>query len=234
MTRTEAEDLATTFRAALTVVGSGPDDGAEAGPRAAEVVITGLLACWDEPHRAYHARRHLAETLSAHAALVTGPEPDTAEEVDAAVGVLALWFHDAVYEVGAGPGENEARSAERAERDLQRLAVDSGIRARVAALVTMTADHGALADPAAPAVHDADLWILAASPERFDAYCAQVREEYRAIPPDQYAQGRSRILRDLLDAPDGLYLTALGRTWTPTARANVQREIARLSGPDAD
>ena len=46
----------------------------------------------------------------------------------------------------------------------------------------MTDGHSAPADdPLTAAFHDADLWILAAPEQRFDAYCAQVREEYAFV-----------------------------------------------------
>ena len=75
---------------------------------------------------------------------------------------------------------------------------------------------------------DADLWILAAPEERFDAYCAQVREEYASVTDEDYAHGRAAILRPFLDRPD-IYATAHARReWTPRARANLERELTRL------
>jgi hypothetical protein len=61
-----------------------------------------LLCAWDEPQRHYHTLQHLAEcltmfdTLRAHAG-----QPADIE--------LALWFHDAIYDVQGH--DNEARSA---------------------------------------------------------------------------------------------------------------------------
>ena len=60
----------------------------------------------------------------------------------------------------------------------------------------MTDGHNAPAEDALTAAfHDADLWILSAPQERFDAYCAQVREEYAFVPQDAYRAGRTAVLR---------------------------------------
>ncbi len=78
------------------------------------------------------------------------------------------------------------------------------------------------------AFHDADLWVLAAEPDRFDAYCAQVRDEYAAVPEAAYALGRRAVLEPFLNRPH-VYATAHAREqWEPAARVNLARELARL------
>ncbi len=55
-----------------------------------------------------------------------------------------------------------------------------------------------------------------------------MRTEYAHVPDDQFALGRSAILRDLLAKPH-LFHTAYAReTWEVAARANVERELATL------
>lgn len=239
--------------AALTSTSTSTERVDDAGRR--------LLTAWDEPHRAYHDRAHLAETLAAFD-LLTGRGPGTepsattagpgladeatgttagpglADEAtgphlacaDAAVGVLALWFHDAVYDPRAAAGENERSSADLAVSVLDALGVGVPERQRVGDLITMTAEHDAPTDPLSRAVHDADLWILAAPVERFDAYCDQVRREYAHVPATHYALGRSRILTALVDRPGGVYRTPTARTtWEDAAHENVRRELARLT-----
>jgi predicted metal-dependent HD superfamily phosphohydrolase len=150
--------------------------------------------------------------------------------VDASLGRVAAWLHDAVYDPTAVVGANESASAELAESLLPRVPLDAGAVATVVELVRMTADHAVRRDsPLHRAFHDADLWILAASEHRFDEYCLQVREEYAAVPDPLFRAARAQILRDLVGA-DGIYLTAYGRThWDAPARANLDRELARLS-----
>ncbi|MFC5043351.1 hypothetical protein [Ornithinimicrobium kibberense] len=97
----------------------------------------------------------------------------------------------------------------------------------------MTATHEVAPD-AGPlavldAVHDADLWILSAPPERYAAYRRQVREEYAHVPDDSFRSGRSAVLRAFAGR-DRLYRTTHGhRRWTERARRNLAGELADLT-----
>ena len=112
------------------------------------------------------------------------------------------------------------------------MGVDAAVVDRVAALVTMTADHVAAADadPLTAAFHDADLWVLSAPEERYAEYARQVREEYAVVPDDAFAAGRAAVLEALL-AQRPLYATSYGRrAWEARARAQVTAEVAALRG----
>jgi predicted metal-dependent HD superfamily phosphohydrolase len=193
-------------------------------------VGTDLLRRWHEPHRRYHATTHLAEVLAAVDELcAAGAVNGTSRSVAA----LAAWFHDAVYDVDPD-NANEAESASLAARQLGRLPVDPELTARVVAVVLDTASHEltpqAAADPARVVVHDADLWVLSAPVDRFDEYCAQVREEYAHVPMALYATARSKVLRPFL-VRDHVYRTSHARSeWEPAARENLARELTRLAG----
>jgi predicted metal-dependent HD superfamily phosphohydrolase len=199
----------------------------QADPRDVKAAGADLLERWTQPHRRYHSTRHLVEMFWALEDLTDAGELGDA---DAALGRLAAWLHDAVYDPAAVVGANESGSAELAETLLPRLRVDAETAGTVVELVRMTADHAVRRDSSLHrAFHDADLWILAAAEHRFDEYCLQVREEYAAVPDPLFRAARSRILRDLVGA-DGLYLTAYGRShWDEPARGNLDRELARLS-----
>lgn len=186
-----------------------------------------LLRRWTEPHRRYHSTRHLVEMFWALEDLTDAGELTSD---DAALGRVAAWLHDAVYEPLAPSGANEAASAELARVVLPRVGLSPEAVETVVDLVEMTAAHTIRSSSALQqAFHDADLWILAASPERFDAYCAAVREEYASVPDEAYGAGRTVILRGLVGA-SGIYLTELGRRdWEPPARVNLARELDRLA-----
>lgn len=181
-----------------------PDAGPEAWRAEAALLVRG----WSEPHRRYHTLEHLAEVLAALGDL---------EDAGA---------------VSPEPGSNEHRSAQLARDHLHRLGVATPVVDAVEEAVLLTVDHAAgtrrgSAEPQVlHAFHDADLWILAAPPDRFDAYCAQVREEYAHVPPATYAAARAAILRRLVAGT--VYRTAPAQAWTPRARDNVGRELARL------
>lgn len=182
---------------------------------------TRLEAAYDDPGRGYHDRLHLAEVLGHVDELMTGDDP-AREAV-----LLAAWFHDAVYE---GRDDDEERSAMLAEEELAGQSTD--LVAEVARLVRLTRTHRpADDDHAGMVLCDADLAILAAGEDRYAAYVRGVRSEYAHVSDEDFAAGRSAVLRDLLAKPTLFHLpTARGR-WEQRARENVQRELARMSTP---
>ena len=188
-----------------------------------DVVAAGqdLLARWDEPHRRYHDRRHLAEVLAALRELSPGAPP---VEV-----VCAAWLHDAVHD---GRDDDEERSAVLAEQVLRGLGVAPPVVDEVARLVRLTTTHDPRpGDTAGALLSDADLAVLAAGPERYARYAADVRAEYAHVDDDAFRSGRTAVLRSLLDLPR-LYATDEGlRRWEDAARRNLEDEISRLAVP---
>lgn len=181
-----------------------------------------VVARYAEPHRRYHDQRHLAELLGA---LRTLSPPDG---LPAAI-VLAAYWHDAVYDPRRD--DNEQRSAELAGRALVELRQPAPLVEQVRRLVLLTATHDpAPLDVPGALLSDADLAVLAAERSRYEAYAADVRNEYAHVPDDAFRDGRSAVLRTLLQRP-ALYATQAGRTqWEAAARANVARELSRLAG----
>ena len=175
-----------------------------------------LLAAWDRP--GYHDLRHLEEVLDRLDVLAAAGVAFDATSVG-----LAAWFHDAVYD---GAPDDEELSAQWAERALPATYADE-----VARLVRMTVDHRPAADDLAGEVlSDADLGILAAPAERYDAYVAGVRADFAHVADDDFGAGRAAVLRDLLGRAY-LFTTPQARElWEDAARANVERELAGLSG----
>jgi predicted metal-dependent HD superfamily phosphohydrolase len=173
-----------------------------------------LIAAWDRP--GYHDLLHLTEVLDRLDRLAAA-----GAELDAPVVALAAWFHDAVYD---GEADDEERSAQWAERALPSTHADE-----VARLVRMTKHHRPDdGDPAGCALSDADLGILAAPRERYDAYVAGVRADHAHVGDDDFRRGRSAVLRELAAKPY-LFHTAQGRElWEAAARANLERELEEL------
>ena len=179
-----------------------------------------LRAAYADPSRGYHDEQHLTEVLRR---LVELAEAGVA--YDPAPVLLAAWFHDAVYD---GERDAEERSAAWAEHALADL-VDAAVVAEVARLVRLTETH----DPADDdvngcALSDADLAILAAPAERYDAYSAAVRVEYAHLDDATFRTGRAQVLQGLA-GKERLYRTAYARErWEHPARANLARELAGL------
>ena len=180
-----------------------------------------LVASYAHPDRGYHDARHLAEVLERLAELAA-----RGESFDLMAVVLAAWFHDSVYD--AQP-DAEKRSAAWAAEALPGL-VEPAIVDEVVRLVLLTEHHRPADDDRnGCALSDADLAILAATPERYAEYVAAVRREYAHVPDSEFAAGRAAILRDLLAKPH-LFHTSHARTaWESAARANVEAELARLA-----
>jgi predicted metal-dependent HD superfamily phosphohydrolase len=169
--------------------------------------------------RGYHDLRHLAEVLQRLDELGFGADVEV---------VLAAWFHDAVYDGDAG---DEERSAQLAETELPGSVVDGrGVDvAEVARLVRLTAAHDpAPGDRRGEALSDADLAILAAPPERYREYAADVRRDFAHVSDADFRAGRRAVLDDLLSRA-ALFRTPYARAhWDQAARANLAAEIEAL------
>jgi predicted metal-dependent HD superfamily phosphohydrolase len=180
-----------------------------------------LEATYGHSRRGYHDLRHLREVLE-HVDDLLAPDHPAREAV-----LLAAWFHDAVYD---GQADDEERSARLAEDSLERP-LGTKLAAEVARLVRLTASHRpADDDTPGQVLCDADLAILAATPERYADYVDGVRREHAHVPDADFAAGRAAVLRDLLAKPT-LFHTAVARQrWEARARENVEEELSSLTG----
>ncbi|MFE9387446.1 hypothetical protein ACFYMO_30145 [Streptomyces sp. NPDC007025] len=196
-----------------------------------------LLGRWAEPHRRYHGTAHLRAVLDrldelaaqlppeGEAGRGTGVRADAGPDLAAVR--LAAWFHDAVYRPDRS--ENEERSARLAERALPEAGVPATRTAEVARLVRLTVTH----DPAGDDLNgellcDADLAVLAGTPEQYAHYAAEIRQEYAFVPDAAFREGRSAVLRQLLGLPH-LFRTGYARDhWEPAARHNLTTELGLL------
>jgi predicted metal-dependent HD superfamily phosphohydrolase len=175
-----------------------------------------LIACYSEPHRAYHTLQHLEECF----ALFDEPLAEHADEA-----LLALWFHDAIYQPKRY--DNEEKSADWGADVLAAARAPAEVIARFRDLVLATRHEAQPQSPDARLLVDIDLSILGAEPERFDEYERQVRKEYAHVPDLFFRMGRAKILKQFLARP-AIYSTAAFRErFEARARANVERSLAR-------
>ncbi len=177
-----------------------------------------LLARYAEPQRHYHTQRHLEECFARL-------EPVRSQAARPAEIDLALWYHDAVYAPRAS--DNEARSADLAERAMARAGLPDDSEARVRALI-MATRHDALPTPGdAALLVDVDLGILAAAPARFDEYERQVRAEYAWVPDVLFRRKRREVLEGFLTR-GRIYTSGAFDADEERARDNLVRSVARL------
>ncbi|WP_396269653.1 N-methyl-D-aspartate receptor NMDAR2C subunit [Ideonella sp.] len=175
---------------------------------------------WDayaQPQRRYHTQQHLSECLALWEAL--RPHAQHPGEVG-----LALWFHDAVYEVKAS--DNEARSADWARQALLAAGAEAAVAQRVHALVMATCHAAPTATADQALLVDIDLAILGADAARFAEYEQQVRDEYAWVPGFLYRRKRREVMRGFAQRMP-LYQTAVVRARLEAqARVNLMRYMA--------
>lgn len=179
-----------------------------------------MIDAYSEPQRRYHDCGHLAYLLDEVARRAAVVE-------DTALLQFAAWFHDAVYDPLAK--DNEARSADWAERALTDHGLAADRAAAVARLVRKTASHHfgeASRDEAL--FLDMDFSILGAERQTYIAYADAIRAEYAAVPEDAFRAGRAAFLRNVLAQPRMFRTDAYEQEFAPAARANIAWEIARL------
>mgnify|MGYP000901035606 CR=1 FL=1 len=188
------------------------------GTDAGETLMHTLIAAYNEPQRKYHTEQHLRECLTLfneHIQLAQEPA-----EIE-----MALWFHDAIYDVKAKGSKNEDQSADWAEDELRKAGVAPDRIARIKHHILAT-KHSALPQGAdQQLLVDIDLAILGAPPERFAEYEQQVRQEYRHVPGLIFNWKRKQILKAFL-ARSPIYATPeLNARFEQQARQNLAGAI---------
>lgn len=186
-----------------------------------EAIRHQLTQRYAEPHRAYHGMAHIEALLQgqlAHRDLIR----------DQQAVMLAIWFHDAIYDTHQH--DNEARSALLAGEMLAQAGAAPALIDSVQRKVRATHRHEWTDGDADTAVFlDLDLGILAASPDVYDRYAMQVAQEYGWVPEPAYRQGRAKVLQAFVARPHIYFTPALRALWEEQARINLQREIAALT-----
>ncbi|CAN5187065.1 hypothetical protein BH23ACT9_BH23ACT9_08350 [soil metagenome] len=168
------------------------------------------------PPRSYHTLEHAA-AVAARAADLGGDRPC----------LLAAWFHDAVYDPTAD--DNEARSADLL---LQWLPHDLDAP-EAARLVRLTATHDAEPDDERGGILcDADLAVLGADPEGYEAYRRSVRREYAHVDDEAWSVGRAAVLQRLLERPHIYRSPQAAKRWEASARRNLLVELRALRSGD--
>lgn len=176
-----------------------------------------LWAAYAEPQRRYHSQQHLLECLQLlESVRHLTPEP-------AAI-TIALWFHDAIYELQGK--DNEARSAAWAAQALLAAGASPARAEQVERLVLATRHQASPQAEDEAWLVDIDLAILGAAPARFAEYEAQIRAEYGFVPEALFRTKRAELLRGFLARPFIYSSTHFRAQLEEPARANLRRALA--------
>jgi predicted metal-dependent HD superfamily phosphohydrolase len=181
-------------------------------------VYAELRRLLDASFRRYHTLEHVHDCLrrlDKVAALLN--DPDAVE--------LALWFHDAVYEMDAGT--NEQRSAEL----FAKLAkgADPAFRRRVGALIMATRHLGGERDHDRRFMVDIDLAGFGAPWKEFMRNGALLREESPKKTDDQYHRGQFWFLQRLQRRRHFFATQYFRERYEAKARDNLRRLLADLA-----
>lgn len=175
-----------------------------------------LIALYGQPHRRYHTLQHLQECLNLLEHTQHLSQNPAAIEV-------ALWFHDAIYNVKRS--DNEEQSAQWAKATLREAGVADDVAEHIHSLVMVTRHTGTPCTGDEQLLVDIDLSILASPPARFSEYEQQIQDEYAYVPRWLFKRKRRAILQSLLDRPRLYGTPYFHDAMELTARENLCRAI---------
>lgn len=170
---------------------------------------------YQEPHRAYHNLKHIEFMLDA---LKTRHVLTLTLE-------LAVWGHDLIYNPHAK--DNEEQSARKFDEWLKQQKADPALRQDIQRLILATKHTVLPQQRDEQLLIDADLAVLGASTDQFEAYDRAIRQEYKYVPSFLYQKGRVKILQSFLERPR-IFSTPEFESLEKQARINLQKKIQEL------
>ncbi|MEM8808460.1 MAG: hypothetical protein AAGF01_20780 [Cyanobacteria bacterium P01_G01_bin.38] len=187
-----------------------------------------LMVAYSEPHRFYHTTEHIAACL--RELELTRNLAESPAEVE-----LALWFHDAVYDVRSHT--NELDSAQWAVQFLQHAGDGLTISSEhVYDHILATAHLSSIPEAPTPEVStdsalvvNIDLTILGQHPAIYNQFEANIRREYQHVSIDLYRQKRREVLQHFLHQPEIFSMMYFRERYERAARQNLEGAISSLS-----
>ena len=179
-------------------------------------VFDELDTLYHEPHRRYHTAAHVEHCLRLFdLAADRMDEPDAVE--------MALWFHDAVYDVPTQG--NERRSAELfAARAGARGA--ERYRSKVHRLIMVTEHREPPATLDESFIVDIDLSSFGLPWEEFLRDSRAVREELSMVPDAEFHLRHRKFTESLLARPHFCFTEFFRERHEARARRNIERILA--------
>lgn len=193
-----------------------------------------LVAHWSAPERRFHNTRHLIDVLAHIDELAaTSHDPDVLR--------VAAWYHGialnrclSIRAQGSDPMSAENLCVGITRTRLSELGVSEDVIDRVAELLSYIARHRApRSDVDAQVLVDADLAMLAVSPQEYKKLRENLRAELSDVEETEYLRARRAVVKQLLSF-NPLYQSPLGEAWDSAARANLEVELAKLDSALCD
>ena len=214
--------------------------GASAPIPLLEAEARDLISRWNAKGRILHNTRHLIKTLARIDEIAsTAHDPDVLR--------VALWYQGAVlnrsfdvFQRGTNSDEQEFSALYHARSRMEALGLSEDVISRIQELMMALFTHRA--DPSdmdAQVLIDADLGMLAASPQDFKRFRESLREECPDLCDMDYVRARRLAIKKIL-AREQIFHSPLALAWEESARANLEAESAKLArvlrayAPDAD
>ena len=187
--------------------------GADAG-----AVFDELDARYGEPHRHYHTAAHIEHCLREFdLAADRMDEPDAVE--------MALWFHDAIYDVPTQM--NELRSAELFAARAHGRGSEH-FRSRVRGLIMATAHREPPATLDESFIVDIDLSSFGLPWEEYLRDSRAVRAEFSRAADAEFYPKQRKFLESLVARPAFCFTAFFRDRHEARARRNIERLFARL------
>ena len=190
----------------------------EVGCAAPEALLDRLRADHSRETTPYHSWAHILHGLG-----LLWEYRTAIPEFEAVV--LAWLNHDRIYDP-RGTG-NEEKSAELG-REMCLEVGRPDLADRVHALILDTRHQVEPDTPAGRWIVGIDLAILGETPERYDRFERNIRQEYAHVPKLLYRVGRGRILRGFLERDRIYAVPELHERFERQARDNLQKAIDAL------
>lgn len=192
---------------------------------------------YSAPGRHYHNLSHIHHCLDMFFELLTHKELSKWGRAEKTSMLLAILFHDIVYNPLSSTNEEEsAKFLENTEMYLGLGRWNTSTR-----FILATKNHheqfadyvksgvGSTCTVAMGFFLDIDLSILGASEEKYVEYAINTRKEYSMYSDQRWINGRLRFLTKLL-AQNSIYISSYFlETYNAQAQANIAREIESLT-----
>lgn len=193
-----------------------------------KVMWNNIATRYGEDHRAYHNLSHITQCLRMFDEVSHLAQDPLAVE-------MAIWYHDIKYDPKRD--DNEARSAKFARAAARKIGLEDDFGEKVGDLIENTVMSGTHWTPDTWLLRDIDFSILGQPNEVYKRYARGIREEYGHVDDQAYREGRTKVLRAILESkPLGkIFMNGYFRdNFEIMAKTNILAEIERIKNSGSD